>query len=133
MREQQVRGRPRADALDQKIGDEVRTRRLLIGMTQEQLGSALGVSFQQIQKYEKGANRISANRLRQIASALGVPVVHFYEVDGEAQVDGARDGAPIDMARNGQGLRLMRAFSQIENATVRQRVLDLVESLADRG
>ena len=114
---------------DQKIGDEVRTRRLLVGMTQEKLGVALGVSFQQVQKYEKGANRISASRLRQIASALDVPVTHFYDAAGDEGAEGA-DGAAIDPARTSQGLRLVRAFTQIEDALVRQRIIDLVESFA---
>jgi transcriptional regulator with XRE-family HTH domain len=134
MREQQVRGRPRADALDQRIGDQVRTRRLLVGMTQEKLGDALGVSFQQVQKYEKGANRISASRLRQIASALDVPVTHFYDAvdgaDGAQVLDGGADGHAADPARGAQGLRLMRAFGRVEDALVRQRILDLVESVA---
>ena len=122
-------GRPRADAADQKIGDEVRTRRLVVGMTQEKLGDALGVSFQQVQKYEKGANRISASRLRQIASALDVPVTHFYEAANDQGADGA-DGAAVDPARKNQGLRLVHAFTQIEDPLVRQRIIDLVESFA---
>ena len=121
-------GRPKADVADQKIGDEVRTRRLLVGMTQEKLGVALGVSFQQVQKYEKGANRISASRLRQIASALDVPVTHFYDAAGD-EADGA-DGVTIDPARTSQGLRLVRAFTQIKDSLVRQRIIDLVESMA---
>lgn len=130
MREHQVRGRPKADALDQKIGDQVRTRRLLVGMTQEKLGDALGVSFQQVQKYEKGANRISASRLRQIAGALGVPVTHFYDAAGAG--DGVvNGGAPdADPSRAAQGLRLTRAFTRIEDPMVRQRLIDLVESFA---
>jgi transcriptional regulator with XRE-family HTH domain len=126
-------GRPKASEADQRIGDQVRTRRLLFGMTQEKLGDALGVSFQQVQKYEKGANRISASRLRQIASALDVPVTHFYDAaegaDGAQVLDGA-DGHAADPARGAQGLRLMRAFGRIEDALVRQRILDLVESFA---
>jgi transcriptional regulator with XRE-family HTH domain len=130
------RGRPRADAADQKIGDQVRARRLLIGMTQERLGDALGVSFQQVQKYEKGANRISASRLRQIAAALEVPVTHFYDAAEDGFADGRGEGGlngadgAADPARAGQSLRLVRAFTRIEDAVVRQRLVDLVEGLA---
>ena len=131
MRERQVRGRPKADALDQKIGDQVRARRLLVGLTQEKLGDALGVSFQQVQKYEKGANRISASRLRQIAGALGVSVTHFYDAAGagDGAADGHADGL-VDPGRAAQGLRLGRAFMRVEDPLVRQRIIDLVESFA---
>ena len=122
--------------MDQQIGDQVRTRRLLAGLTQEKLGDALGVSFQQVQKYEKGANRISASRLRQIATALDVPVTHFYDAADGAMDGGAGghpdgvDGAAPDPARASQGLRLVRAFTRIEDSLVRQRIVALVESLA---
>ena len=125
--------RPKATDADQRIGDEVRARRRAVGITQEKLGDALGVSFQQVQKYEKGANRISASRLRQIAAALDVPVTHFYEaaegVDG-AQIPDASDGRATVQAHCAETQRLMRAFVRIEDALVRQRILDLVESAA---
>ena len=130
---QSMPGRPRADALDQRLGDQVRTRRLLVGMTQEKLADGLGVSYQQLQKYEKGANRISASRLRQIATALDVPVTHFYDAaDGAGGAQGLHgaDGQASDPAHGPQAMRLMRAFGRIEDALVRQRILDLVESFA---
>lgn len=116
------RGPNAAGAFDAEIGDEVRARRLLIGMTQEKLGVALGVSFQQVQKYEKGVNRISASRLRQIASALDVPVTHFYGAD--------ENGVAINPGETTEGSRLLRAFTQIEDSLVRQRIIDLVEGFA---
>lgn len=130
MRSQRPQGQPRADASDQKIGDHVRTRRLRVGLTQEKLGDALGVSFQQIQKYEKGANRISASRLRQIATALDVPVTHFYDaVDGHPD-DGGPNGAEADRMTTRHGLRLAQAVAKIDDPLVRERIIALVESVS---
>lgn len=133
---QEPSGRPKADTLDQRIGEHVRERRLLVGMTQEQLGSTIGVSFQQVQKYEKGTNRVSASRLRQIAAALDMPVSQFFgaaegappgnDLDGRV-VD---QGLPADPARAAQGTRLMLAFERIQDRLVRQRIVDLVQTLA---
>jgi transcriptional regulator with XRE-family HTH domain len=106
---------------------------MLIGMSQERLGGMLGLTFQQVQKYEKGVNRIGAGRLFEVARILNVPVDFFYEGVNEA-APGANetDGAPVmDFVSSGEGLQLSLAFMKIKDAKVRKRVLDLVKSLAD--
>ncbi|MGE7416106.1 helix-turn-helix domain-containing protein [Methylobacterium tarhaniae] len=125
------------DPVDRHVGHRVRVRRLLIGVSQEKLGDALGVTFQQIQKYEKGTNRISASRLRQIADMLNVPVSFFYE--GAPRQDGARgeeggaepalDHAANDVFWTSQDLQLVRAFQRITDHQVRRRIISLVEAI----
>ena len=107
---------------------------MLIGMSQEKLGEALGLTFQQVQKYEKGVNRIGAGRLFQVARILGVPVTYFYE-DVPSGVPGLSDGVAsppvIEFLASADGLQLSLAFMRIKEPKVRRRVLDLVKSLAD--
>jgi transcriptional regulator with XRE-family HTH domain len=110
---------------------------MLIGMSQERLGELLGLTFQQIQKYEKGANRIGAGRLFDLSRILGVPIDYFYE-NVSAQATGPRgfsenEAAPpvLEFVSSGEGLQLSLAFMRIKDAKVRKRVLDLVKSLAD--
>src|SRR6478752_1245943 len=102
---------------------------MLIGMSQERLGDLLGLTFQQVQKYEKGVNRIGAGRLFEVSRILNVPVDFFYEgVPGGSEMD----GAPVmDFVSSGEGLQLSLAFMKIKDAKVRKRVLDLVKSLAE--
>ena len=111
-------------------------------MSQEQLGAALGVTFQQVQKYEKGLNRIGAGRLYRISQILGAPVSHFYEglphLNGAAaQAQDALDDADRESAEilsflaTPEGYSLTRAFSRIEDGPTRRRLLDLVRTLAD--
>lgn len=124
------------DPVDRHVGHRVRVRRLLVGVSQEKLGDALGVTFQQIQKYEKGTNRISASRLRQIADMLGVPVSFFYEgaprADGgreEGAAEPASDMAAHDVFWTSQDLQLVRAFQRITDHQVRRRIISLVEAI----
>ncbi len=114
-------------------------RRVLIGMSQEKLGEALGLTFQQVQKYEKGTNRIGASRLGQLAHVLGVPVGNFYE---EAPLPaGAAGGLEepnppeylADFMSTTEGLQLMKAFVQIKDGRVRRRLVDLAVALADEA
>jgi transcriptional regulator with XRE-family HTH domain len=125
------------DPIDRHVGHRVRVRRLLVGVSQERLGDALGVTFQQVQKYEKGANRISASRLQQIAEMLGVPISFFYEGAPRADAGGddERDAiAPVsDVFWTSQDLQLVRAFQRVSNPQIRRRVIALVESLGDAG
>ncbi|WP_029032867.1 helix-turn-helix domain-containing protein [Salinarimonas rosea] len=126
--------------IDKHVGSRVRMRRMMVGMSQEKLGEALGLTFQQVQKYEKGTNRIGASRLHQIASILGVQVEFFYE--GAPQIEGAPppvgDGLSepptpayvSDFLSTSDGLHLMRAFVRVRDAKVRKRIVDLVEALA---
>ncbi len=105
---------------------------MLIGMSQERLGDLLGLTFQQVQKYEKGVNRIGAGRLFEIARILGVPIDFFY--DGvAAATEGRGETAPpvMEFVSSGEGLQLSLAFMKIKDPKVRKRVLDLVKSLAD--
>jgi len=126
-----------ANPIDAQVGNRVRLRRMLIGMSQEKLGELLGLTFQQVQKYEKGVNRIGAGRLYQVASILGVPIGYFYEgviEQGPRLSEMSEDaGAPpvMEFLASGEGLQLSLAFMRIKDPKVRKRVLDLVKSLAD--
>jgi transcriptional regulator with XRE-family HTH domain len=110
---------------------------MLIGMSQEKLGELLGLTFQQVQKYEKGVNRIGAGRLYQVAHILGVPIGYFYEGVMEQFADAPggteQNGAPpvIEFLSSGEGLQLSLAFMRIKDTKVRRRVLELVKSLAE--
>lgn len=121
---------------DKHVGSRVRMRRMMLGMSQEKLGDALGLTFQQVQKYEKGANRIGASRLQQIAHILQVPVSFFFE--GAPNVPGhLPDGlaeAPSpeyvsDFLATSDGLALTKAFMRIKDAKLRRRIVDLVEQI----
>ena len=121
--------------VDTHVGSRVRMRRVLVGMSQEKLGDALGLTFQQVQKYEKGTNRIGASRLQQIAAVLTVPVSFFFE-DAPGQGAGPAEPAEqkssafvVDFLSTSEGLQLNRAFVRIKDPRVRRRVVDLVSSL----
>ena len=120
--------------IDIHVGSRVRKRRRMVGISQEKLGEALGLTFQQIQKYEKGVNRIGASRLQQAADILGVPVSFFFE--GGADVPFESDGsAPSpayldDFVSSEDGLRLAKAFMQIPRSALRLRIVALVRELA---
>jgi transcriptional regulator with XRE-family HTH domain len=124
-----------ANPIDIQVGNRVRIRRMLIGMSQERLGDLLGLTFQQVQKYEKGVNRIGAGRLFEVSRILNVPVDFFYEgVNATPGQPGAgeAEGAPVmEFVSSGEGLQLSLAFMKIKDAKVRKRVLDLVKSLAE--
>ena len=125
--------------VDRHVGSRVRMRRITVGMSQEKLGEALGVTFQQIQKYEKGSNRISASRMQNIAQVLGVPVSFFF--DGAPRdesiamavgfADNAQADYAVDIFSTPEGVALARAFASIEDPKVRRRVVDLVTTLVE--
>jgi len=120
--------------VDIQVGNRVRIRRMLIGMSQERLGELLSLTFQQVQKYEKGVNRIGAGRLFDVARILGVPIDYFYEgIHSQSNEGVAEDGAPpvMEFVSSGEGLQLSLAFMKIKDAKVRKRVLDLVKSLSE--
>ena len=125
-----------ANPIDAQVGNRVRIRRMLIGMSQEKLGDLLGLTFQQVQKYEKGVNRIGAGRLFEVAQILGVPIDFFYEGVGAAReersgVSESESAPPVmEFVSSGEGLQLSLAFMKIKDPKVRKRVLDLVKSLA---
>lgn len=124
--------------IDRHVGARVRMRRMLTGMSQEKLGEALGLTFQQIQKYEKGANRISASRLQQISEALNTPLAYFFKgaptSDGVAQgfaESGAEENQVNDFVMTAEGLSLNRAFARIADPKLRKKIVDLVTTLAE--
>jgi transcriptional regulator with XRE-family HTH domain len=124
-----------ANPVDAHVGHRVRLRRMLIGMSQERLGELLGLTFQQVQKYEKGINRIGAGRLFEVAGILGVPISFFYEdADANGSPSGFSEaGEPppvMEFLASGEGLQLSLAFMRIKDVKVRRRILDLVRSLA---
>lgn len=124
--------------IDIHVGSRVRMRRMMVGMSQEKLGEALSLTFQQVQKYEKGTNRIGASRLHQIASALGVQIEFFYE-GAPVAVGSPMSGfaeAPNppymnDFLSTSDGLQLMRCFVRVRDPRVRKRIVELVEAFAD--
>ncbi len=123
------------NSVDSHVGERLRARRITLGMSQSKLGQLLGVTFQQIQKYEKGANRISAVRLGQAAQALETSINYFLAgAAGEPARQGsfAEPSQPFDVSflSTAEGWQLNRAFSRIRDPKVRRRVVDLVVSLA---
>ncbi len=121
--------------IDVHVGNRVRMRRMLIGMSQEKLGERLGLTFQQVQKYEKGSNRVSASRLYQMAQILGVPVQFFFEDLTSPQKFDAYEakgepGTIMNFLNSSEGVQLNRAFSEITDANMRRRVVELVKAIA---
>jgi transcriptional regulator with XRE-family HTH domain len=123
--------------VDKHVGSRVRMRRVLIGMSQEKLGEALGITFQQIQKYEKGTNRIGASRMQQIATVMGVPVSYFFDdapgtdakLSGFAESHGS--DFVVDFLTTAEGLQLNKSFVRIADGKVRRKIVELVSALAD--
>ena len=139
--EGEEKGSRRPNPIDVHVGSRVRFRRMLLGMSQEKLGEKLGLTFQQIQKYEKGINRIGASRLFDLAHVLGVPVQFFYE---EAPVGGESDpltgvgyaekpaeNSIVEFLRSRDGLELNKAFVRIADVKARRAIVELVRSLAE--
>ena len=123
--------------IDKHVGSRVRMRRIMLGMSQEKLGEALGLTFQQIQKYEKGTNRVGASRIQQISEVLQIPVSFLFEgvpsgsTNGEP-FDGASPAYVSDFLATSEGLALTRAFTRIHDSKLRRSIVDLVEQIADR-
>jgi transcriptional regulator with XRE-family HTH domain len=134
----------RASPIDVHVGTRVRLRRTLLGMSQEKLGEALGLTFQQIQKYERGVNRIGASRLFDLARVLDVPIGFFFddmsaELGGNAATRGrsaslgfaeGQEGFEDDTLHRRETLELVRAYYRITDPTVRKRVFDLIKTLS---
>jgi len=125
-----------ANPIDVHVGTRIRLRRKTMKMSQEQLGDQLGITFQQVQKYERGTNRVGASRLWKISQVLQVPIQYFY--------DGLKDGISDDISDNTQspiiydfinssdGIALATAVTQINNRAVRRQILELARSLAEQ-
>ena len=124
--------------IDIHVGSRVRLRRMMLGMSQEKLGEHLGITFQQIQKYEKGTNRIGASRLQAIARGLSVPPAFFFEdapgvvpVAGNQGFDEPQSASyVVDFLSSSEGLTLNKCFVRIKDAKIRKKIVDLVRSIA---
>ena len=123
------------NSTDAHVGQRMRLQRIALAMSQERLGELLGLTFQQIQKYEKGLNRIGAGRLFEVATLLRVPVGFFFEnIDASPHGRFAKDKEPppvVEFMASNEGLQLGLAFMRIKDAKVRKRVLNLVRQLAE--
>jgi transcriptional regulator with XRE-family HTH domain len=123
--------------VDKHVGRRVRMRRKMLAMSQGKLGRALGLSFQQVQKYEKGANRIGGSRLQQISQILQVPVAFFFENAPGGSATSKSDESALSLAHvddfvsSSDGLRLIAAFRRIKRATLRRRITSLVQEMAN--
>ena len=136
---EEERGSRRPNPIDAHVGSRVRLRRMLLGMSQEKLGERLGPTFQQVQKYEKGVNRIGASRLFDLAQILGVPVQFFYEEaptsaaarrGGSGFAERPAESYVIDFLASREGLELNKAFMRVSDARTRRAIVELVRALA---
>ena len=122
-----------ANPVDRRIGQRMRGRRLELGMSQEHLADMLGVTFQQVQKYEKGINRVAASRLFELGAALNVPVGYFFEglALGAATGVSEEETAVFDAIASPEGLQLLTMFAGIKSARLRRRIVELVRVLVE--
>ena len=126
----------KSNPVDVHVGGRVRLRRMLLGMSQEKLGENLGLTFQQVQKYERGTNRIGSSRLYELSKVLDVPVSFFFEDAPGSPDDAAGFGESkptsyvVDFLSSSEGLSLNKAFVRIREPKVRKRIVDLVRTLA---
>ena len=124
--------------IDRIVGQRLRWRRRELKLTQEQLGEKLGLTFQQVQKYEKGTNRISASRMQEMSQVLDAPISYFFDESpgGAPAADGGLREADAqfttDFLSTTEGLQLNRAFARVEDPKVRRKIVDLVKALADQ-
>lgn len=127
------------DEIDAHVGSRLRVRRSLMGFSQEKLANAIGLTFQQVQKYEKGLNRVSASRLYQFSKILEVPVAYFYD-NMNTPVAGMSDNAqegfahdePKDMLQSRETINLLKAYYSIEDVGARQDILKFIKSMAKK-
>jgi transcriptional regulator with XRE-family HTH domain len=126
------RGTGIPDPVDVHVGSRIRTRRLLLGMNQETLANALGLTFQQVQKYEGGANRVSASRLSAMAEILGVPISYFFAdlVSEDAALDPAERERRERLQRP-ETIELVRLYYAIPDQRIRHQFLDMVSAVAE--
>lgn len=124
--------------IDVHVGTRVRLRRTMLSLSQEKLGESLGITFQQIQKYEKGTNRIGASRLQKLSEILKIPVSFFFEdVPGSHQNSASElsetesPNYVVDFLSSTEGLQLNKAFANIKDPNVRKKIVDLVRSLSE--
>lgn len=129
-----VENKKKPNPIDIHVGSRIRLRRTMLGISQEKLGEGLGITFQQVQKYEKGTNRVGASRLQAVANILNVPVAFFFEDAPSSEVSAEPASNPVvDFLSTSEGLQLNRAFIGIKDQRVRRRVVDLVRALSGDG
>jgi transcriptional regulator with XRE-family HTH domain len=137
-------GRQKSDKpnpIDVQVGSRVRLRRNMLGLSQEKLGEAIGLTFQQVQKYERGANRIGASRLHELSRVLDVPVSFFFDDTDPVRApaipggfaEPPSEGFDSDPLRRPETIELVDAYFSIADAAVRRRLLDLAKALAAEG
>jgi len=132
-----IENKKKPNPIDIHVGSRVRLRRTMLGMSQEKLGEALGITFQQVQKYEKGTNRVGASRLQNISNILNVPVAFFFE-DAPGDTSSGPSGMAeatssnyvVDFLSSSEGLQLNRAFVKIADQKTRRKLVDLVKAIA---
>jgi len=125
----------RPDPVDVEVGHRIRLERLARGLSQTALANQLGVTFQQVQKYEKGVNRVGAGRLTKIAEVLGVQVGTFFtgkEILDAEQPTAADNASPLKLLTVSGAFRLLRAYAEIEDSALRRSIVDLVEQISIR-
>jgi transcriptional regulator with XRE-family HTH domain len=122
----------RSDHRDTEVGRRVRTQRLTKGMSQTELGTKIGVTFQQVQKYENGVNRIGAGRLSRIAEVLEVPVTFFFPDDSAASSAPLhQEDSPFALLSTAGAIQLVRAYSRIRDGRARHSLVEIAEHMAD--
>lgn len=121
-----------ANSVDSHVGSRVRLRRLELGLSQEKLAEQLGITFQQVQKYERGTNRIGASRLHQIALVLQAPITYFFEGASERMLPRSSEASPLTQAlADPATVRLVRAFASITDPQLKQKAVGIIEAIAD--
>ncbi len=118
-------------SVDVHVGAKVRIRRRFLGLSQTELATAVGVTFQQVQKYERGLNRISASKLYEIAHVLKAPLPYFFEGHGADEITGAPQPVPANFLATPEGMALAEAFPRIRGDRQRRKILELIRTLAD--
>jgi len=136
-----TRGSDTPHPVDVHVGQRIKLRRTLMGMTQGKLGEAIGLTFQQLQKYERGANRVSASKLWQLGTVLNVPISFFFddmpenvkEAFPSYEGDTSESHVPEEhlTLHRRQSLELVRTFSKLQDPTIRKRIIDIVRAIAD--
>jgi transcriptional regulator with XRE-family HTH domain len=122
-----------ANAFDKFVGERIRLYRAMLGVNQQKLAESIGVTFQQLQKYERGENRIGASRLMNIATTLGIPITLLLDEQAFSQGHGGGGGGPVEVQKpelTREGYNLGRAFSRIPDPDLRRSITSLVQSLA---
>jgi transcriptional regulator with XRE-family HTH domain len=119
--------------IDIEVGKRIRLRRIEKGLSQTELGDHLGITFQQVQKYENGVNRVGASRLNKIAELLQVPISFFFHADGGVKSKTEKHDIDTSLFANAaNSVRLLKAFSKIDDEAVQRKIIALVESISDR-